>query len=201
MSNTPGPFGEERHTFGWALGTVRGLMSLLIVSFFWIVFLLPPERSFTAPLGHFFLITLVLMAMVTRPHQKLAYFPRLLRFLFVGGTLAVIAYMLATGQGQQLADRFTPSAGEIPQWPALAASMFIAFGVGHFMRLLLGSSNDFFQSARAWIGVVAMVLLLAETLFQFVIRPNLSEPPTPDALKVWESILVAAVSAYFGTRM
>ena len=49
MSTIPGPFGEERHTFGWALGTVRGVMSLLLVSFFWIVFLMPPDRAFPAP--------------------------------------------------------------------------------------------------------------------------------------------------------
>ena len=201
MSTSPGPFGEERHTFGWALGTVRGLMSLLIVSFFWIVFLMPDGRfTFPAPLGHFFLISLVLMALVTHPHQKIAVFPQLLRWAFIGGTLAVVIYLLVTDP-TRLAERFTPSTAEVSQWPALAGTMFIAFGIGHFMRVLLGHTNEFFQTARAWIGVIALVLLAGETLFQFVIRPTLGEPPAPASLEVWECILVGAVAGYFGTRM
>ena len=201
MSMNPGPFGEERHTFGWAMGTVRGLMSLLIVSFFWIIFLLPDGRSFSAPLGHFFLISLVLMSMVTHPHQRLAFFPRLLRWGFIGGSIAIVAYLFATGHSHQLAERFTPSTAEIPQWPVLTGVMFAAFGIGHALRALLGPHSEFYQTARAWIGVVSLVLLLLETVFQFLIRPNLSEPPGPNLLEVWESILVGAVAAYFGTRM
>jgi hypothetical protein len=41
---------------------------------------------------------------------------------------------------------------------------------------------------------------LFETVFQFVILPNMSDKPSPDVLKIWEGILIAIVAAYFGSR-
>ena len=56
------------------------------------------------------------------------------------------------------------------------------------------------MTIRAWIGVIAMLLLLFETIFQFVIVPNMSDKPTQEVMQVWEGILIAMVAAYFGSR-
>ena len=53
--------------FGLPIGSVRGFLSLLICSFFWIV-LLQPE-PIAPPLGHFFLLTLVFLAFASNPHH------------------------------------------------------------------------------------------------------------------------------------
>jgi hypothetical protein len=57
-----------------------------------------------------------------------------------------------------------------------------------------------FMTIRAWIGVIAMLLLLFETIFQFVIKPNMSDKPNLEVMQVWEGILIATVAAYFGSR-
>src|SRR6185312_7639752 len=148
----PGPYGDIRHPFGLPMGTVRGFISLLICSFFWIYLLLPApadQRPLTVPLAHFFLLSLVFLAFASHPilhdAQRSEFLPWLMRFIFV-------------------------------------------------------RKSDLFQSLRAWVGIVAILLLVIETVYQFAIRPSLAQPPGPEAMKVWEGIIIAFVAAYFGSR-
>ena len=55
------------------------------------------------------------------------------------------------------------------------------------------------MTIRAWFGVVAMLLLLVETILQFLVLPGLAEK-NMEALQVWEGILIAVVAGYFGSR-
>jgi hypothetical protein len=207
MTTVPGPYGDVRHPYGLPMGTVRGFMSVLICSFFWIYLLLPDpkegDRLMTAPLAHFFLLTLVFLSFASHPilHDALKQevLPWLMRVLFVGGSVAVVAYVAYTDPNR-LSTRLTPDAGEIGQWPVLLATLSGGFGVGLFLRFVLGRKSELFQTIRGWIGVIAMLLLVAETVFQFAVRPALVEPPNPDAMKVWEGVIIASVAAYFGTR-
>lgn len=199
-----GPFAPVptlHQPFGLPQGTVRGFLSVLICSFFWIVLLLPQETPTKIPLAHFFLLTLVFLAFASNPHMadlSLPVLPWLMRLVFVGGSVAVIAYM-GYRDPARLTDRLTPNVAEIDQWPALLATLSIGFGGGLFLRFVFGPRNQTFQSFRAWIGVLAMFALVAETLIQFVIIPNMSRYD-PNMLKYWEAALVALVAAYFGTR-
>jgi hypothetical protein len=192
---------QEYPTFGLPAGSVRGVLSVLICSFFWIVLLLPADSAVTAPLGHFFLLTLVFLAFASHPilEARTHFLPWILRVLFVGGSVAAVGF--AVYQNPQLAStRLTPSAGEITQWPVLLGCLAGGFGVALFLRFVLGRHSQLFMTVRAWVGVIAMLLLLVETIFQFVVLPNMSERPSQDALKVWEGILIAAVAGYFGAR-
>lgn len=200
-----GPYGDVRHPYGLPMGTVRGFMSLLICSFFWIFLLLPDGGNLsTAPLGHFFLLTLVFLAFASqqRPHNdvKTDFLPWLMRVLFVGGSVAVVA-VTAAQHPDRLAARLTPNAAEISQWPVLLGTLSAGFAVGLVSRKLLGHNNELFQTIRGWVGVISMLLLIAETVFQFAIRPSLSEPPSVDTMKVWEGVIISFVAAYFGTRV
>ncbi len=188
--------------FGLPQGTVRGFLSVLICSFFWIVLLLPQATPTTIPLGHFFLLTLVFLAFASNPHMadlNLPVLPWLMRLLFVGGSVAVIAYVGYT-DFPRLTSRLTPPMAQITQWPMLLGTLSIGFAVGLVLRSLLGLRSRAFQSFRAWIGVLAMFALVLETLIQFVIIPNLNEQPDPNKLQVWEGVLVALVAGYFGSR-
>lgn len=192
----------EYQPYGLPMGTVRGFLSVLICSFFWIVLLFPKPDSPPVPLGHFFLLTLVFLAFASHPIHELrttAMLPLLMRILFVGGSAAVIAYV-GYKDPQFLASRLTPDAKEIAQWPVLLGCLAGGFGAALFVRLVLGRSSALFMTIRAWIGVIAVLLLLFETIFQFVILPNMSERPGAEAMKVWEGILIAFVAAYFGSR-
>ena len=205
MSNLPGPYGDVQHPFGLPMGTVRGFISLLICAFFWIYLLLPapPEqRPLTAPLGHFFLLTLVFLSFASHPlpqSAKSEFLPWLMRVLFVGGSAAVVLYV-AYEDPSRLAIRLTPEQAEVVQWPVLLGTLAGGFGFGIFLRFILGRTSNMFQTLRAWIGVIGILLLVAETVFQFAIRPSIAEPPGPDAAKVWEAIIIAFVAAYFGSR-
>jgi hypothetical protein len=202
----PGPYGDIRHPFGLPMGTVRGFISLLICSFFWIYLLLPApadQRPLTVPLAHFFLLSLVFLAFASHPilhdAQRSEFLPWLMRFFFVGGSIAVVAYV-AYQDPSRLSVRLTPEQAEVTQWPVLLGTLCGGFGAGLFFRFIFGRKSDLFQSLRAWIGVVAILLLVIETVYQFAIRPSLAQPPGPEAMKVWEGILIAFVAAYFGSR-
>lgn len=187
--------------YGLPPGTVRGFLSVLICSFFWIVLLYPPENPPHAPLGHYFLLALVFMAFASNPlpESEAPLLPWLMRLIFVGGTLAVVAYVAVTDP-QRLSERLTPRPEDMSQWPVLLACLAAGFGSALILRYLFGRTSHIFLTLRAWVGVLAMLLLVFETLFQFVILPNMSDRPGPDAMKVWEGILLVPVAAYFGSR-
>jgi hypothetical protein len=206
MSGTNNPSGDIRHPYGLPLGTVRGFMSVLICMFFWIFLLLPDaggQKRLAAPLAHFFLLTLVFLAFASHPvphdRVKSELLPWLMRVLFVGGSVAVVVYV-GYKDPQRLADRLTPDAAEIGQWPVLLGTLAGGFGAGLFVRFAFGRNSELFQTIRGWVGVIAALLLVAETVFQFAIRPGLAEPPDPDVMKVWEGVIIAFVAGYFGTR-
>jgi hypothetical protein len=192
--------------YGLPMGTVRGFLSVLICSFFWIFLLMgnpaPGDPTPKAPLGHFFLLTLVFLAFASHPIEAMrtsAILPLIMRLIFVGGSIAVIIYIAVTDM-QRLSSRLTPDAADIPQWPVLLGCLAGGFGVALALRFILGRRSPMFVTIRAWIGVLAMLLLLFETIFQFVILPNMSDKPTQEVMQVWEGILIAVVAAYFGSR-
>ncbi len=191
------------HPFGLPLGTVRGFLSVLICSFFWIVLLLPESRAVRAPLPHFFLLTLVLLAFVSHPGREddrsSRFLPWLMRFIFVGGSMAVGAYVYSLDP-TRLNARLTPDPAENVLWPTLLATLLGGFFVGLAMRYVMGRSSHLYQTLRACTAIVAMLLLLAETVIQFVVIPNMAEKPAPESLKVWEGIVMAVTATYFGTR-
>ncbi len=200
--STSAALSREFQPYGLPMGTVRGFLSVLICSFFWIVLLYPPGNPPMVPLGHFFLLALVFMAFASSPipdGQTTAFLPWLMRLIFVGGSIAVVMYVLLTDP-VRLGARLTPRQEDMAQWPVLLGCLVSGFAIALIARSLLGRTNELFQTVRAWVGVIAMLLLLFETLFQFVILPNMSDRPSPDALKVWEGLLIATVAAYFGSR-
>jgi hypothetical protein len=122
-----------------------------------------------------------------------------MRVIFVGGSAVVLGYV-AFKNPDQVATRLTPAIKDIPQWPVLLGCLFGGFGIALFVRFIMGRKNETFQTVRAWIGVLAVLLLVFETLFQFLIIPGMSEKPELETIKIWEGVLVAAVAAYFGAR-
>ncbi len=195
---------EEFQPFGLPVGSVRGILSLMICSFFWILLLVPWEAQPqpTAPLAHFFLLTLVFLSFASHPVQEIresALLPWVMRILFVGGSVAVVAYV-GFKDSSRLARQLTPNPAELFEWPVLLGCLAGGFGVSLVLRSVLGRNNPFFYSIRAWIGVIALLLLLSETVLQFAILPKLSDKPDMHVLQVWEGILIASVAAYFGSR-
>jgi riboflavin transporter FmnP len=191
---------HEYPTFGLPSGSVRGFLSVLICSFFWIVLLYPAESTIKAPLGHFFLLTLVFMAFASQPFldAKAHLLPWLMKLLFIGGSAAVVAVAFVRDPALASA-RLTPSAADITQWPVLLGCFTGGFAVALFLRFVLGRRNELFLTIRAWVGVIAMLLLLVETILQFLVLPGMTDVSS-DAMKIWEGVIIAAVAGYFGAR-
>jgi hypothetical protein len=194
---------EPRHPFGLPLGSVRGFMSLLICGFFWLVLLWPGDAVVKPLLGHFFLLALVLMAFASSPTaaaegESSPFLPWLLRVLFVGGSVAVVLFCLFQ-YPERLQSRLTPDPDEFRLWwgPFLA-TMAIGFSAGLFVRFVLGREHPLFQTFRAWLSVVGLVMLVLE-IGLFVMFTT-SENKQADFLRYWQAVELAFVSAYFGTR-
>ena len=203
MRDVLDPVNEPRHPFGLPMGSVRGFMSLLICGFFWLVLLWPGEQSVKPLLGHFFLLALVLMAFASSPSPRTEddsspFLPWLLRVLFVGGSVAVVLLCLFQ-YPERLPSRLTPDAEEFAHWwgPFLA-TMSVGFAAGLFIRFVLGRDHPLFQTFRAWLSVVALVMLVLE-IGLFVMFTT-SENRQADFLRYWQAVELAFVSAYFGTR-
>ena len=190
------------HPFGLPLGTVRGLFSLIICAFFWIALLWPGEHPMKVVLAHFFLLGMVLMAFASHPtindRETSPFLPWLFRVIFVGGSalVIVVAWYKDVGVLQQ---RLTPDLAEVKDWwiPFLGTTA-IAFGLGLLMRFILGRNNHIFQTLRAWLSVVGMLMLVIEIVIFLSVSSSESSPI--DFIHYWQCVELAIVSAYFGTR-
>jgi hypothetical protein len=201
MAQVVDPVSNPRHPFGLPMGTVRGFLSLLICSFFWIVLLSTTDPNVKPLLAHFFLLSLVLLAFASSPRTEDsdATLPWLMRVLFVGGSVAVVGYCLVT-DATQFSHRITPKPDEFKQWwGPFMGCMAGGFAGGLFLRFILGSQNIAFQAIRAWLSVVGMVMLTVE-LAMFVALLSSDNDKYDAFFHTWQAIEIAVVSAYFATR-
>ncbi|CAN5131807.1 hypothetical protein BH11PLA2_BH11PLA2_24820 [soil metagenome] len=197
VSETP------RTPFGLPTGSVRGIISVLICAFFWVILLWPQEHPVTVVLAHFFLLGLVLMAFASAPHiekvEGIHLIPWLLRVIFVGGSAAVVAIAWYRDP-ILLQQRLTPNGNEVATWwvPFLACT-FGGFALGQFLRFIMGRDNHIFRTIRAWLSVVGMVMLAVEIALVIAFAST-SDKSTLEFLHIWDCFELAIVSAYFGTR-
>lgn len=195
---------DPRHPFGLPAGSVRGIMSLLICGFFWMVLLWPGELA-KPLLAHFFLLALVLMAFASNPSGRSAgegapFLPWLLRVVFVGGSAAVLAFVLIQFP-DRLPGRLTPDAGEFAAWwgPFLG-TMAAGFAAGLFARFVLTrvGLTPVFETLRAWLSVVGLLMLVLEIAMVLMFTTSDNKPD--QFIRYWQAFELAVVSAYFGTR-
>ena len=194
---------DVRHPFGLPLGSVRGLMSILICAFFWILLLLPMESPAKAVLAHFFLLGLVLLAFASSPsiadRDVSPFLPWLLRLIFVGGSIAVVLFVIFTRDLDLLQRRLTPDPDEVRMWwiPFLT-TLTGGFSFGLLLRFLLGRENHIFQSLRAWFSVAGLILLVCELGIFFIMAGGAGK--VDEFLHYCQCVTIIIVSAYFGTR-
>lgn len=191
--------------FGLPLGSVRGIMGLLILSFFWIA-LLWPSQTARLPLGHFFLLPLVLFSFAlptARPkNEGFGILPLILRILLVGGTILVGIY--AHQKGPEVYQvRLTPRFEEFAEsWLAFGLTLAGGFLAGHALRLVLGPNSVLFITGRAWLGVVSLVMLAVElALLVMLLSSRGGDASFTEFLRAYQFAEIGVVAAYFGTRL
>lgn len=196
---------NPRLPFGLPAGSVRGIMSLLICGFFWMVLLWPQGELVKPLLAHFFLLALVLMAFASNPSGRSAgegvpFLPWILRVLFVGGSAAVLAFV-AVQFPERLPGRLTPDAGEFAAWwGPFMGTMAVGFATGLFARFVLTrvGLTPVFETLRAWLSVVGLLMLTLEIVMVLILTTSDTKPD--QFVRYWQAFELAVVSAYFGTR-
>lgn len=193
---------EVRTPFGLPTGSVRGVISVLICAFFWVILLWPIDQTVRVPLPHFFLLGLVLMAFASSPLMKdgenSPFLPWFLRLIFVLGSVAAVAVAWYRSPAV-LQERLTPVPDEVAAWwiPFLACT-FGGFAAGLFLRFALGKKNHVFMTIRAWLSIVAMILLALEIVAVFALASAVNKPQ--EFIHYWGCVDLVIVSAYFGSR-
>ena len=191
--------------FGLPLGSVRAFMALLILSNFWIV-VVWPNSSARPLLGHFIMLPLVLYSFTLsrdpRPSGFVHRFlPFQLRILYVGGTVAAIFFVVSNGIDYR--ERLTPEYSEFRDyWMPFSAALGIGLLFGITVNAIFGPTGAFFQTVRAWLSVVSMVLLSVELgLFIIHLSSKTGDAGYVDFLRNYQLFEIGVVSAYFGTRI
>lgn len=191
-----------RQPFGLPMGTIRGVLALLICGFVWMV-LLWPHDGVKLPLAHFFLGSMVFMAFVTHPGvapvDGSRLLPWVLRAVFAIGSVGVLIYVGMSGEWDRVKDRLLPNVEEFTGWflPYVGVTIGGFLG-GRLFRLALGNASPFFQSIRAWLSVLALMMMAFEFLLFIAFASSTERPET--FLRSWQAVQLAAVSAYFACR-
>lgn len=191
--------------FGLPLGSVRGIMAILILSFFWVGVCWPSDTA-KLPLGHFFLLPLVLFSFALPTHRTkgegFGVLPIILRLILVGGSILVGIYAYQKGP-EVYQPRMTPRFEEFVQfWLPFGLTLAGGFFAGHVFRLVLGPTGVLFVTGRAWLGVVSLVMLAVElALLVMLLSSKGGDQSFIEFLRFYQFVEVGVVSAYFGTRL
>ena len=215
---SPTPYGPpvraQRQPLGLPAGSIRALLTLMILGTIWTLMLLPEQNHVRIPLFLFYLMFLILghyfaahghtiRGPKTGPASPL-HLPRgSIRFLIILGFAAVLGYRYYLYRDLQHAFALEEPLSERPYLPLTLVG---AFFLGLFMSRIVGRSLSgpdgppaWFHDFQAWIALLAAIGLVIVILILFVINPGVSEEYKID-WPTLENVLAAIISFYFGMR-
>ncbi len=195
-----------RHPLGLPPGSVRAVLSLIIVGLFWLILLLPQENALQVPLYLYCLLGLVFIFFVSHGHSiapqgsghrsPLGLPKGSIRAIIFLGTAAVIGWCVHSNRALLL-ERLTPTPEMLYQWPYLLLALVGGFFLGWLIRLGPWRNVYWFQDIQAWISLIAMAGLGIEVVIRLFVNPTLERDIN---LPLWEEVLVGIVAFYFGVR-
>jgi len=197
-----------RHPLGLPAGSVRALLTLVVLGLIWALMLLQKE----IPLYLFYLMFLVVGSFFAAHGHSIAgpasdsrnplYLPRgTLRTLIIVGFAAVLGWRYYLNPDWHALLEMKQAMVEQPYLPLVLLGAFF-FGV--FISRIFGMSGSqgaspWLQDIRSWLALLAALFLAGEVLIQFVINPSLPEDKQIQ-YPAWQAILGAIVAFYFGAR-
>lgn len=208
MTTPTPPAVPARHALGLPAGSVRALLTIMVLGIVWALMLLPEERAVPIPLYLYYLMFLVLghffaahghsIGGASAAGRSPLYLPRgTLRLAIVAGFVGVVAYL--TYLGRDLS-KIQPSLADQPFLPVvLLGTFFLGVLVKRMVQLTTGGEPYWFQDIQAWVALLAMLGLGAEVIIQAIINPTLAEDKQLH-LPEWQTILTGIVGFYFGAR-
>jgi hypothetical protein len=208
------PVRYARQPLGLPAGSVRALLTIIVLGLIWTLMVLPEDRVKGIPLYLFYLMFLVLGHFFAAHGHSIAgpstgpasplHLPRgSLRTLVILGFLGVLGWRYYQHPDWQEIFRLQQPIVDQPYLPlvlvgAFFLGVFLSRGIGQLFRGPEGES-PWLQDLRAWLALLATVGLAIEVIIQLVINPSLP-PERQLSLPTWQMILAAIVSFYFGAR-
>jgi hypothetical protein len=196
----------QQYPLGLPPGSVRAVLSLMITIQFWVLLVLPDSARVPVPINLYLLMSLVVMFFLSHgksiaersdPVPSPLYLPGgTVRFIIIAGTIALVAY-LWTNHPERLSDRLKPAPDQIAFWPTIVAAYAGGFLLGFVLRHMPFRHNWLFQAFMAWLSFIAVFMLLIEIFVQAFINPKIEEKFD---MRMYEAVVTAIVSCYFGTR-
>jgi hypothetical protein len=198
----------KRHALGMPAGSVRAILTLLVVGMICILLLVSPaDKPIHIPayllyllflgLGHFFAAH---GSSIPKGETPLYLPSGLIRLLIIGMLVATVAYKLSGGY-DLLQKQLEGSVQSITEQPFLPVIIVGGFFLGVVVHILVGRQNTpyWFEDVEAWVALVAVFGLAVDAMITLVINPSLQESDPLDAYGL-EGFVAAAVAFYFGAR-
>jgi hypothetical protein len=208
------PTHRLRHPLGLPAGSVRSVLTLLIVGMICALVLVAPPtgvKHLIPPyliylmfliLGSFFAAHGATIDRANSEEPSALYLPRgLIRLLIIGILIATIVWTLIN-RPEEWQIIFNNSVDEIKKQPYLGLFIIGGFVIGLSARLVFGGGNNqspVYQDVIAWFSLVAIVGLIIQIVIDFLIKPTLA-PENQFDLPSWEGILAGIVAFYFAAR-
>jgi hypothetical protein len=198
----------RRHALGLPAGSVRAILSLMVVALV-CVLILASSREIPAyliyllfiVLGHFFAAH---GQSISRPGVDRAaplYMPSgFIRLLIVVLLVGTLAWKLSQ-DAEGLQTQMEHSAESLTKQPLLPLVLLGGFFLGIILHLLVGRQNTpyWFEDIEAWVALLAVIGLVVDAMVILVINPSLKDkdPLTTHGL---QGFIAAAIAFYFGAR-
>jgi hypothetical protein len=197
-----------RHPLGLPAGSVRAILSLLIVAQVCLFLALPPHlvESRPMPLYLHALMLMVMLYFVARGREPLPgeprqpaplYLPRFfIRSLLILGLAAVVGWQLYENP-ERVYDRLKPVEAQLADWPYILATLAGSFVLGRLLRIGPWRNAAWFQDFLAWVSLIAMIAVVAEMCLTIFVNPGFLQSIDRT---VWECVLTGIVTTYFAAR-
>jgi hypothetical protein len=195
-----------RHPLGLPAGSIRAILTLMIMVPIWLILLLPEDWQVRVPPALYALLSMVLHFFASHGHsigppgadQPSPWnLPRgFFRVLLLAGTALVVGWQYAN-HPDLLFQRLTPTETQLAQWPYIVLALLGGFGVGWLLGRGPWRRAAWFQDVLAWVSLLAMIGLVVEVILLVLVNPRLREELD---IEPWERVLTAVVAGYFGAR-
>jgi hypothetical protein len=198
-----------RHALGMPAGSVRALLTLIVVGLICATLLIP-AREAPVPIppylihllymmvGHYFASRGLSRSSDVKESGPLYLPTGCVRLIIIAALVGTVVWKYVNDR-PGLEAQFTVSVEALKAQPFLAIIVLAGFFLGALVRMVLGRRDRSVAllNFEAWMSLIAVLLMCVAALIHLVINPSLAEPlDLPD----WEGFLAAIVAFYFGER-
>lgn len=216
---SPGrPVPVRRHPLGLPAGSVRALLTFMVLGVLWTLMLMPSEQiGPRIPIYLYYLMFIAVVHYYAAHGNSIAgpgleeeasplHLPRgTIRTLIFLGFAGVLGWRIYTGRDlHELMPIFPEDSSTVLS--LLPLILIGAFLLGVFLARLANAMIAgprgvpyWYQDILAWVALLGMLGLVAETIIQLVINPTLPDDRRLQ-LPQWQAFLSAIVGFYFGAR-